>query len=150
MLKLIDSDIELLFFAFKLSFFLLEIVYSLILSLVLFGKSFNFLTIFILNSLYDLFFVFLMTLLDLIDHILDTCEVVVKHFDNLTLNLLAEHSLDINIHGFNSILEFMRVIRWSLKKVSLELIDSVNAQLELAKFSLFFTWEKVKVFEDLI
>jgi hypothetical protein len=130
MLKLIDSDIEAsnhLFFAFKLTFFLLEIVYSLILSLVLFGKSFNFLTIFLFNSLYDLFFIFLMALLDLIDHILDTCKVGVKHFDDLFLHLFAEHSLNINIHGLNNIPEFMRVIRRCLKKLSLELIDGVNA-----------------------
>ena len=91
-----------------------------------------------------------MTLLDLIDHILDTCKVGVKHFDDLALHLFAEHSLDINIHGFNNILEFMRVVRRFLKKLSLELIDSVNAKLELAKFSLFFTWEKIEVFKDLM
>ena len=127
MLKLIDSEIELLFFAFKLTFFLLKIVYSLILSLVLLCKSFNFFTIFVFDSLYDLFFVFLMTRFDLIDHILDTCKVGVKHFDDLSLHLFAKHSLNINIHGLNNIPEFMRVIRRCLKKLSLELIDGVNA-----------------------
>ena len=91
-----------------------------------------------------------MTRFDLIDHILDICEVGVKHFDDLFLHLFAEHSLNINIHGLNNILEFMRVIRRCLKKLSLELIDGVNAKLKLAKFSLFFTWEKVEVFEDMI
>ena len=127
MLKLIDSDIELLFFAFKLPFFLLEIVYSLILSLVLFCKSFNFLTIFILNSLYDLFFVFLMTLLDLIDHILDTCKVGVKQFDHLALHLVAEHLLNLRIHRFDNILQVMWVIRNSLEELSLELSDCIDA-----------------------
>ena len=88
MLKLIDSDIKgynHLFFAFKLSFFLLKIVYSFILSLDLFIKSFDFFKIFLFDSLNDLFFVFLMTHFNLIDHILDTCEVGVEQVDYLAL-----------------------------------------------------------------
>ena len=88
MLKLIDSDIKgynHLFFAFKLSFFLLKIVYSFILSLDLFIKSFDFFKIFLFDSLNDLFFVFLMTHFNLIHHILDTCKVGVKQVNHFAL-----------------------------------------------------------------
>jgi len=77
-LKLIDSAIKAcnyLFFLFKLCLIFLEIVYSFIFSLNLFCKSFNFFTIFLLDILYDLFFVYLMIIINFIDHILETCKV---------------------------------------------------------------------------
>jgi hypothetical protein len=153
-LKILDFEIETLndlIFAFKLSFFLLEVVYLNIFSLNLAFNIRNLFILFLGDSLDDILSLFFKNVFNLgeasFDDVSHSAEFL-KQGRNFLLQGCTEDTCDFRLHRPYDAFDFFLVIGILSYEDALEFHNSLNDDLELIDFGFLLIWKEVAVFKD--